>query len=341
MQTPDRFTEVTHRTHRASLRHLGAPWLLLLLAACQSMEAEGMPPSLSAKSDRDSIGVFAGSDLFARLRVGFRERMSLSRLRSSNGVEVLRGFPLEPRPDESVDHPEQTGVWFGHGAMGGDDLWYGEGGGVVQEQVLRIDSDASASLVAQVEWNNGAGARICGEQRRLRFQIEGSLHLVDVDMSLTASADGLVFGDVKEGFFAARLADPFRSSAGAHTFGSTGATGGDLWGQRARWIASTCAASPGGVATVCFLEDPRNAGHPTPWQVRPYGLVAANPFASGAFTESPADDDPVIVDSYGGVRLRYRIVVAPGPLSFTEVDALWAQYAQGGVAPPSAISAAP
>ena len=341
MQAPARFTEVTHRPHRRALRHPGVTALLVVMAACQSAEPTAAPRPLSARSDRESIGVFAGSDLFARMRVGYRERMTMSRLRASNGIEVLRGFPLEPRPGESVDHPEQTGVWFGHGAMDSDDLWYGGGGGVVQEQVLRIESDTSASLIAQVEWTNGAGARICGEQRRVRFQVEGPLHLVDFDMSLTASADGLVFGDVKEGFFAARLADPFRSSANAHTFGSTGATGGDLWGQRARWVASTCAAAPEGVATVCILEDPRNAGHPTRWQVRPYGLVAANPFANGAFTETPEDDEPVIVDSHGSVRLRYRIVVAPGALSFAEVDGLWAEYARSGAAAPAADSTLP
>ena len=317
------------------------PALLVLMAGCQSTEPVAAPRPLSAKSDRDSITVLAGSDLMARTRVGFSERMSMSRLRSSNGIDVLRGFPVEPRPGESVDHPEQTGAWFGHGAMDGDDLWYGSGGGVVREQVLRIESDSSASLIAQVEWSNSAGARICGEQRRVRFQVQGPLHLVDFDMSLTASANGLVFGDVKEGFFAARLADPFRSSAGAHTFGSTGATGSDLWGQRARWIASTCTAVSGEVATVCILEDPRNAGHPTRWQVRPYGLVAANPFANGAFTETPEDDEPVIVDSHGSVRLRYRIVVAPGALSFAEVDGLWAEYARSGAAAPAADSTLP
>lgn len=175
----------------------------------------------------------------------------------------------------------------------------------------------------------------------MRFQSEGPLHPVNLDMSLTASADGLGFGDAKEDRFAARLADPFRSSANAHTLASTGATGGDLWGQRARWVAATCTAASEWLATVGILEDPRSAGHPTRWHLRPYGLVAANPFANGAFPKVPWDDEPATVGRHGSVRLRHRTVVAPAALSFAEVGGLWAEYARSGTLPPDADSLLP
>ncbi|MDG1049611.1 MAG: PmoA family protein [Planctomycetota bacterium] len=338
MQRQDGFTKLTQRANAARLRHLGLALTLALASACQTA-ATGPPPRvLSAKSHPEAVTIYAGPDLFAELRLGFGERMTVSRLRASNGVDVLRGFPMEPRIGESVDHPEQTGIWAAHGGMNGDDLWYGTGGGVADEHTLRIDSDSVATLITQVEWSNAAGHRICEEQRRVRFEISDDLHLVDFDLALTASADGLVLEDVKEGFFAARLADDLRSSAGAETFGSTGAKGASLWGERARWIASASPTAGGRAATVCIFEDPRNPGHPSRWQVRPYGLVAANPFATGAFTEDPRDDQPAIIDSYGSLRLRYRVVIAPRVLSFTEVDALWARFAQtepSGAALPS------
>lgn len=328
MQTRDRFTKLTHGESEVRLRQLGLALLLVISAACRTVESAPLPRSLSAKSNAKAVSVFAGSELFARLRLGFGERMAMSRLCASNGVEVLRGYPLEPRPGESVDHPEQTGIWTAHGEINGDDLWYGKGAAVAEEHLLRIESETAASFIAQIEWSNGAGLRICAEQRRLRFEVAGDLHLVDFDLSITASAEGLVLGDVREGFFAARLADPFRSAAGATTFGSTGAKGTDLWGEPARWIASTGEDPGGRTATVCVLEDPRNPGHPSRWQVRPYGLVAANPFATGAFSERPDDDKPTIVDSYGNVRLRYRVIAAPRALSYAEVDALWAEFAE-------------
>ncbi len=348
MQGHHRFTEVTQPLIRRQFCQLGASVLLGLVAACQAVERPPVPRRLSARSDRGGIELLNGADLFASVRVGNRERMSVNRLRSLNGVDVLRGFPLQPRVGESVDHPEQTGLWFGHRTMNGSDLWFGDGGGVVREHTLKIDSETSASMVAQIDWTNSAGARVCQEQRRLKFELDGSLLLLDIDMSITAPPEGLVFGDVREGFLAARLADHFQARAGGTVIGPTrpggaapetvpaGAPSADRWsdrwadfqGERARWIASVSSVASGERATVCFLEDPRNPGHPNRWQVRPYGLISANPFARGAFTDDPRDDVPVIVDSYGGLRLRYRIVVSPGALTPAEVSTLWEDYAR-------------
>lgn len=331
MQPLPRLTEVTQPTPARRLRRLAAPLLAAhaaaLLGGCSAPEVRPQAESLSARSDAGAVTMYSGDELMARVRVGFGERVALSRLRASNGVEVLRGFPLEPRVAESVDHPEQTGLWWAHRGMNDDDLWYGEGAGVAREHVLRIESDTEASLKAQVEWIGGAGVRICSEQRVLRFRVVDDLHVVDVDHSITATPEGLVLEDAREGFLALRLADGFRAAAGGGAMGSTGARGEDLWGARARWVAATSATADGRRATVCVLEDPRNPGHPTRWQVRPYGLLSANPFATGAFTEDPDDDRPAVIDSYGSLRLRYRIVVAPGALSFAEVDALWADLA--------------
>src|SRR5262249_1831460 len=44
-------------------------------------------------------------------------------LRSASGTVVTRGFPLEPRPGERVDHPHQAGLWFEYGDVNGLDFW--------------------------------------------------------------------------------------------------------------------------------------------------------------------------------------------------------------------------
>ena len=44
-------------------------------------------------------------------------------IRSAGGTLVTRGFPLEPRPGERVDHPHHVGLWFNYGDVNGFDFW--------------------------------------------------------------------------------------------------------------------------------------------------------------------------------------------------------------------------
>src|SRR3954462_2025980 len=44
-------------------------------------------------------------------------------LRTANGTLVTRGFPLDPRGGERVDHPHHVGLWLNHGNVNGLDFW--------------------------------------------------------------------------------------------------------------------------------------------------------------------------------------------------------------------------
>src|SRR6266478_1197004 len=44
-------------------------------------------------------------------------------IRTAEGTVVTRGFPLEPRPGERVDHPHHVGLWLNHGDVNGFDFW--------------------------------------------------------------------------------------------------------------------------------------------------------------------------------------------------------------------------
>src|SRR5437667_8715671 len=44
-------------------------------------------------------------------------------LRTANGTIVTRGFPLDPRPGERVDHPHHAGFWLNYGNVNGVDFW--------------------------------------------------------------------------------------------------------------------------------------------------------------------------------------------------------------------------
>ena len=42
---------------------------------------------------------------------------------TDEGTTVTRGFPLDPRPGERVDHPHHAGLWFNYGNANGFDFW--------------------------------------------------------------------------------------------------------------------------------------------------------------------------------------------------------------------------
>src|SRR6266403_1810810 len=44
-------------------------------------------------------------------------------VRTAKGALVTRGYPLEPRPGERVDHPHHVGMWFNYGNVSGFDFW--------------------------------------------------------------------------------------------------------------------------------------------------------------------------------------------------------------------------
>src|SRR5437764_1027014 len=44
-------------------------------------------------------------------------------LRTAKGTIVTRGFPLDQRPGERVDHPHHAGLWFNYENVNGIDFW--------------------------------------------------------------------------------------------------------------------------------------------------------------------------------------------------------------------------
>src|SRR5213080_5043298 len=44
-------------------------------------------------------------------------------LRAASGTVITRGWPLEPRPGERVDHPHHVGLWLTYSDVNGLDFW--------------------------------------------------------------------------------------------------------------------------------------------------------------------------------------------------------------------------
>ena len=51
------------------------------------------------------------------------EKQVLYPIYTAKGTDITRGFPLNPRPFEQVDHPHHIGSWLNFGDVNGLDFW--------------------------------------------------------------------------------------------------------------------------------------------------------------------------------------------------------------------------
>src|SRR5437667_8682143 len=92
-------------------------------------------------------------------------------LRTAKGTLITRGYPLEPRPGERVDHPHHVGMWFNYGNVNGFDFWNNydaikpEGrskmGTIYQKKIVSTKSGMDRGvLVVKSVWMTGEGKEI-------------------------------------------------------------------------------------------------------------------------------------------------------------------------------------
>lgn len=319
------------------------------LASCRNSSATLRPQRITVSSEGPLLRVGAGGEDFVQLLVERGSPLIVQELRAHGGRDVLREDRLDPRvsvsPATSADHPEHRSMWVGHGDVNGHDLWFdGPGGAIVTDHRLFAPREGRAEIVARLAWRDSSGKLLCNERRRFVIESFETVRFVTVEIELNAAGEDVVFGDTKDGFFALRLADWFRTAGntsrayavariGAEgdelvSSGASGASAGELWGVPARWIAHR-APIDGEVVNVVVFDHPENYGFPARWQVRPYGLVAANPFGVESFGGSIEEDrrGALALGPYEKVVLRYRVVLAVESMDAESIEVLWRQFA--------------
>ena len=266
-------------------------------------------------------------------------------IRTAKGTIVTRGFPLEPRQGERVDHPHHVGLWFNHGDVNGLDFWNnsddipadraGKMGTIVHQKVVEARSGAGqGELTVETEWRKPDGAALLRERTRFVFGAGAGSRTIDRITTLSALSERVVFTDNKEGVLGLRVArgleqpstkpEVYTDAAGrpgkVPLLDNTGVTGqytssenlkGDaVWGTRGRWtmLTGTVESEP---VTLVMLDHPANPGFPTYWHARGYGLFAANPLGEKVFTEGKKELN-VTIEPGASIVFRHRLVVLSG-----------------------------
>ena len=98
---------------------------------------------------------------------------------SPDGSVITRGYPLEPRKNERVDHPHHIGIWFNYGNINGLDFWNNSSaipaskkdsyGHIVHQKIIKAISGKKGELEVNMIWEDNNGKAILNENTRYIF----------------------------------------------------------------------------------------------------------------------------------------------------------------------------
>ncbi len=279
-------------------------------------------------------------------------------LRAPAGQIVTRGWPLNPLPGDSKDHPHHVGSWFNYGDVDGFDYWNNSdamsaadkphAGTIVHTGIKSARGGLGrGELTVTAQWRKagdatGAPAKgppALNEETQFVFYAGPGRRAVDRSTTLTAVTGPVTFPDNKEGLMGLRLArgleqpDPKKPAApggsppsGLYT-SSEGTTGDAVWGTRARWVMVT-GQIDGAPVTVAILDHPKNPGHPTYWHARGYGLFAANPLGQKIFSKGKDTLALALPKPGAKVRFSYRILILDGQATSATLESEWQAFAR-------------
>lgn len=264
-------------------------------------------------------------------------------LRTAKGTIITRGYPLEPRPDERVDHPHQVGLWLTYENVNGIDFWNNSEAIKSQDApkmgTIRYRSITSAKsgrdqgeLWVEADWLTYGKKPLLRERTEFVFRGGPNFRSVDRITALVALDQKVVFADAKDGMLGLRVAralelpsdkaEVFTDASGRATTvakldntGVTGAyltsegkTGNDAWGTRARWcnLSGHIGDEP---VTITIMDHPSNTGFPTYWHARGYGLFAANPLGEKIFSNGKEELNLTLAPNEGVIFI-YRVLIS-------------------------------
>jgi hypothetical protein len=311
------------------------------------------------------VDVLVDGELFtAYLYPESLEKPVLFPIRTASGTAVTRGFPLDPRPRERVDHPHHIGLWFNYGDVNGLDFWNNSSAvrpenaprmGAVRHRAMNAVESGKGRGVLEVttEWVNHAELPLVREDTRFVFQAAGTDRSIDRITTLTALERPIRFRDNKEGLLGLRVArgleqpstSPavFTDSLGTPTtvrvldnegvtgryLSAEGKEGDDVWGSRARWTALRGEVQ-GEPVTIAILDHPENVGYPTYWHARGYGLFAANPLGQKEFSEGREVLD-FGLEAGRSVTFRHRVLILSGTADPQRLEEHYQAFIGSGV----------
>src|SRR5882724_6064231 len=280
-------------------------------------------------------------------------------LRTAKGTAVTRGFPLEQRSGERVDHPHHAGLWFNYENVNGLDFWNNSDaikperapkmGTILHRSIVSAKSGAQqGELDVESEWVSFDKKVLLREQTHFVFRGGPGFRSVDRITTLRALDEKVSFPDEKDGLLGLRVVRALEipsdkpevyTDASGHTttvakLDNTGVNGtyltsegkkGDFaWGTRGRWcnLSGLVGDEP---VTITILDHPANPGFPTYWHARGYGLFAANPLGQKIFSNGKEALNFSLAPN-ASATFRYRILISSATATSDATEAAYKDF---------------
>lgn len=266
-------------------------------------------------------------------------------IKTAKGNLITRGFPLESRAGERVDHPHHIGMWLNYGDVNGLDFWNNSDaiaedkkdqfGSIIHRDItLMEDGAAEGKLAVTADWVDSKGNVLLKENTEYSFQGTDNERIIDRTTRLTAQDKEVSLTDNKEGMLGMRMArelehpsdkaEKFTDAHGVATEvpiinnegvtgmykGSNGLSGDEVWGTRGEWL-NLSGEINGEKIAVAIMDYPENPGFPTYWHARGYGLFAANPLGQKALSDGKEELN-FKLEVGESVTFKYRVIVYSG-----------------------------
>ncbi|MEX2140570.1 MAG: PmoA family protein [Pirellulales bacterium] len=298
------------------------------IAATASVYSPPVRAEVTAEKSDDKVTIKIDGKLFTEYLTKSGSKPILWPVIGPTGAPMTRSYPMEKVAGEATDHVHQRSFWFTHGNVNGIDFWSegAKAGKQNHKEFVRVEGGRQAIVITRNDWVAPDGKKLLQDERQLTFFPLADARVIDFDITLTASADQVTFGDTKEGSFGIRIAETARPDRGAGRILNSEGQVDDAstvkkpqtWGKRASWVDYSGpvkdAAGKKHVAGITILNHPASFRFPTYWHVRTYGLFAANPFGvhdfEGKSTEEGAGNHTLKQGQT--MRLKYRVILHAG-----------------------------
>ncbi|MCX6327044.1 MAG: PmoA family protein [Bacteroidia bacterium] len=281
----------------------------------QSVKDKGV--KLVRVDDKQKVDVFINGNLFTSYQYPEKiEKPFLLPVIAPNGSVITRGFPIEPRKGERIDHPHHIGIWFNHGNVNGLDFWNNSSaipadkkksyGHIVHQKIVKAESGKKGVLEVVMNWDDDKGNTLLRENTKYIFSGDRNSRTIDHIATLTAVNGPVSIGESKEGLFAIRVDRAFEMPSnesliftddkgnpttvkatdntgvtGMYT-SSKGIKGDEVWGTRNDWVILS-GVKDNVLITFGIFDHPKNPGYPAYAHARGYGLFSVNNFGQNVY----------------------------------------------------------